>query len=79
MIVYMKRTSKNNEYADYAYGYDKASLDGILRVYIQDGKGEIIKETQDERVGQMGTLKAIGKLMRLARNNELSEIEVYQC
>lgn len=79
MIVLMNLLEKNDVYVIYSYGYDENNLDGQIKIYLNDpDKYEILKESQDEHIGKCGTMRAVSKLMRAAKNNELKDKMSYQ-
>lgn len=80
MIVLMNLLEKNNEYIIYSYGYDENNLDGRIRIYLNNFYDyEIIKESKDEHISKTSTLKAVSKLIKAAKNGNLTEKMSYQC
>ncbi|VIG07094.1 Uncharacterised protein [Clostridioides difficile] len=80
MIVLMNLLEKNNEYIIYSYGYDENNLDGRIRIYLNNFYDyEIMKESKDEHISKTSTLKAVSKLIKAAKNGNLTEKMSYQC
>ena len=80
MIVLMNLLEKNNEYVIYSYGYEENKLDGRIKIYLDDFYNyDIIKESKDEHISKSATLKAISKLIKAAKNNDLKKEMSYQC
>lgn len=78
MIVLMILLAKTKDYVIYKYGYDENSLDGIIKIYFDESIEPEIKMSNDIRIGNLGTLKALGKLKKLISKNQLKEKIVYQ-
>lgn len=79
MIVLMDLLEKNDLYVIYSYGYDENNLDGRIKLYLNDHmKYEILKESEDEHIGKIGTMKAITKLINAIKKNELKDKMSYQ-
>lgn len=79
MIVLLKLLKKNDDFVIYNYGYDEDKLDGEIKVYlINPINYEIIAESNDERVGKLGTLKALNVIKNAILNNKLKEKMSYQ-
>lgn len=81
MIVLMKLLEENSEFAVYSYGYDDDKLDGRIKLPLNDPNNyEILKESQDKRVGQMGIMKCMAKLIRfIKKNNKIPQNISYEC
>ncbi|KHS56134.1 hypothetical protein QX51_15295 [Terrisporobacter othiniensis] len=76
MIVLMKLLSKTSEYVVYLYGKDEDDLDGQIKLSLKDpSKYEILKES---KIGKIGTLRAISKLQKAIKNNDIKEKISYQ-
>lgn len=79
MIVLMILSERNQDYLIYKYGYDRNSLDGKIKIYFNKEKPpEVLKLTQDKRVGEGGTFRALGKLLKMIRSGEVKEVISYQ-
>lgn len=79
MIVLLKLLEKNSDYVIYAYGYDEDSLNGEIKVSLNNpDEYRLIKESDDKRIGRKGTLIAINKVIKAVKDNEIEEILSYQ-
>lgn len=79
MIVLMKLLEKNKEFLIYNYGYDEENLDGKIKVNLREPYDyEVIQESADNRVGKIGTLKAITKIIKSIKVGEIKDILCYQ-
>lgn len=80
MIVLMKLLEKNKEFVIYSYGYDEDNLDGQVKVPLNNPLNYVIlKESEDKRIGKLGTLKAINKIIKVIESNNIEELISYQC
>lgn len=79
MIVLMNLLEMNSKYAIYSYGYDEDNLDGRIKISLDETNGyEVLVESKDKNIGKLGTLKAVSKLTKAAKNNMLKEKMSYQ-
>lgn len=79
MIVLMKLLEKNKDFLIYSYGYDEENLDGKIKVYLKEPYAyEVIQESADNRIGKLGTLKAITKIIKSIKIGEIKDILCYQ-
>ena len=79
MIVLLKLLKKIDGFVIYNYGYDEDKLDGEIKVSLSNPDNyEIIKESEDKRIGKKGTLIAISKIIQAVKNNDIREILSYQ-
>lgn len=79
MIILMKLLEKNKDFLIYSYGYDEKNLDGKIKVNLKEPYDyEVIQESTDNRVGKIGTLKAIIKIIKSIKVGEIKEILNYQ-
>lgn len=76
MIVLMKLLSKTSEYVVYSYGNDEDNLDGQIKLSLKNpDKYEVLKES---KIGKKGTLKAILKLQKSIKDNNIKEKISYE-
>lgn len=79
MIVLLNLLEMKNDFAIYSYGYEENNLDGRIKIILNKKIDyEIIKESQDARIGKKGTACAIYKLLKAAKNNDLKECMCFQ-
>ena len=79
MIILMKLLEKNKDFLIYSYRYDEKNLDGKIKVNLKEQYDyEVIQESTDNRVGKIGTLKAIIKIIKSIKVGEIKEILNYQ-
>lgn len=72
----MKLLSKTSEYVIYSYGNDEDNLDGQIKLSLKDpNKYEVLNES---KIGKIGTLRAISKLQKAIKDNDIKEKISYQ-